>query len=712
MNWRRWIRPGLAATFLVALLAVFVRDGGIERDLTDRVTAALLADGQSWATVEVSARDVTIRGRAPSTESQETAVRLAARVGGVRHAANGADLLPIVSPYVWSARRDGRSLRLSGNVPSEGGRAAVLAAARRALPEAEIHDEMALARGAPAAFNATTTFSLARLGDLFEGTATLTDATLAVSGTAIDAAAYDRAGTAFAEDLPAAVSLGPVNVLPARADPFVWSADFDGKSVNLAGFVPNDIVRQTLLATLRATLPGVAIDDGTAIASGEPAGFAGAATFAVAALEHLKSGGATLDGLALDVSGDARSVDDHEALLSSLAGPFPKGMTVVASEVTAASVSPYWWRAEKADGAVTLSGYVPTAAARDDAAATARTLFDGAAAVENRIRVATGEPRMDWIGAINFAMGELAGLERGSVTVGDKTYEIEGEARSGDAYAAIAGTNAKTLPASLELKRAEVTPPGVSPYRFVAERRGGGLVISGHVPDEASREAIFAAAHHKFGAVEIVGDLIYASGAPAGYVDAVSAALQVLSRVAGGRAEIADAALSVSGFVFQPAAVDDIADTIAGALPDGFAVAENTLATRQGGQPVAAERCSELLRAALKTGRIEFDGNKAGIAGDSYGLLDRVSASVARCPDASIEVGAHSDSEGSSSRNRDRTQARAEAIVDFLVNAGVKRERLSAVGYGESNPIADNGTAEGKAANRRIEFSVELPGGG
>ena len=89
-----------------------------------------------------------------------------------------------------------------------------------------------------------------------------------------------------------------------------------------------------------------------------------------------------------------------------------------------------------------------------------------------------------------------------------------------------------------------------------------------------------------------------------------------------------------------------------------------------------------------------------------------MSATVARCPDANIEVGAHSNSEGSTSRNRDRTQARAEAIVDYLVNAGVRRERLTAVGYGEDNPIADNDTDEGKAANRRIEFAVELPGGG
>ena len=58
------------------------------------------------------------------------------------------------------------------------------------------------------------------------------------------------------------------------------------------------------------------------------------------------------------------------------------------------------------------------------------------------------------------------------------------------------------------------------------------------------------------------------------------------------------------------------------------------------------------------------------------------------------------------------TQARAEAIVDYLVDAGVERERLKAVGYGEDKPVAENSTKVGKAANRRIEFTVAIPEGG
>ncbi len=108
---------------------------------------------------------------------------------------------------------------------------------------------------------------------------TLTDSTLAVNGTAASAEGYADARAAFAEQLPAAINLGPIDVLPARADPFVFSADFDGKGVTLVGFVPNDIVHKTLVATARATLPGAPISDTVVVASGDPPGFAEAASF-------------------------------------------------------------------------------------------------------------------------------------------------------------------------------------------------------------------------------------------------------------------------------------------------------------------------------------------------------------------------------------------------------------------------------------------------
>jgi OOP family OmpA-OmpF porin len=318
---------------------------------------------------------------------------------------------------------------------------------------------------------------------------------------------------------------------------------------------------------------------------------------------------------------------------------------------------------------------------------------------------------MDWIGGVKFAISELARLGHGTVSLGDKTFSIEGEAATPEAFADILAMNGATLPASLELDGADVHPPKVSPYRFTAELAAARVELTGYAPSDKDRQDILDTAQRKFGKVEIVDNLVFGSGAPDDFLDAVSTSLQAVARLGSGSAEIVDNEVKIAGSAYYPSAADEVASSTEDALPKGFKATMN-IVTRQDGQPVPPVRCRDLLQDALQRGRIEFVANKAEITGDSFGLLDRVAATIARCPDTRIEVAAHTDSAGSTSKNRDLTQSRAEAIVDYLVDAGVKRERLTAIGYGETKPIADNGTSDGKVANRRVEFTVELPEGG
>ena len=710
MNWKRWARPGLALTLVVAAVAVIAENGPVERDIDGRVTAALAAQGLTWASVSASARDVTIRGVAPSPDAQQLALNLAAGVPGVRAVSDGSTLLPIAAPFVWIARRDGGTVTLSGSVPSEGARAAILAAARRALPDAEIRDTMSLARGAGSSFNAGASFALARLASLVQGSVTLSDGTLAVSGTAASAAAYAAVRAAVAEP-PGGVTLGPAEILPQRADPFVFSATFDGKALALVGYAPNEVVHGALLATAHATLPGVPVTDTVAIASGAPSGFAELASFSVAALDRLSQGGITLDGLNLDVSGTARSVDDYEALLSSLSHDLPAGAKLVSAAIAPAAASPYFWEADRSEQSVTLAGYVPSPQNHDDVLAAAHAAFPGLTLVD-RIRIAAGEPRMDWIGAVKFALSELVNLAMGKVTISDQTLSVQGEAASAESYTAMLAQNSKTLPASLALGTTDVKPPRVTPYTFIIARQGSGVMLSGYAPDAATRDAIVAAAKAKFGEAGVSGELAFGNGAPDSFADAVDAALEVASRMAGGHVALSDNQMTAAGFLYQPGALDEITDRLSVSLPNGFAADTTALETRQDDQPVSLDDCHGLLTDVLQTGRISFDGAQADIANDSLGLLDRVAAVVARCPDTDVQVSAYSDSQGSASKNRDRTQARADAIVDFLVFAGIKRERLTSVGNGEDHPIADNGTPEGRAQNERVEFSLSAAGGG
>ncbi len=709
-NWRRWVRPGLAATIVLAVLAVVLRTGAVERDLAAKVSERLLAGGYDWATVTVSGRSVEIGGVAPTPEVQEEALATSAAVGGVASVTNNSGLLPVASPYEWSARRSGRKVTLLGSVPSEATRNAVLAVARRALPDAEILDETRLARGASKTFNAATAFALERLANLSEGQVTMTDGTLSVAGTAATAEGFAEARLAFKESMPGGVTLGPVDILPARVDRFVWSASLDDVSLTLAGYVPNEVAKSTLVAAAEALNPGVPIIDNMNIASGEPEGFTEAASFAIQALGKLEEGGVMLDGLTLDIAGTARSVDDYELVVSGIGGTLPPGVEIVANAITPAPVSDYGWTGTREGDTVTLSGYVPSLDGRAEVKALARNLFAGVSVVDD-VKIASGEPKIDWIGATKFAMEQLAELKSGVAKVEGVTYSIHGEAANSDAYLALTEANARRLPASLALAESDVSPPLVSPYTLSLSHTADGLVLAGYAPSEDDRHALVEAAHDQFGAASIKDEIGFAGGAPDDLVAGATGAMKVAARLAGGHFAIIDSIIEIDGTTSHDRARQRIDEIAAELIPDTFKTRVN-IVTRQIGQPLDAAGCRDRLKLALSDGNIEFDKGETQISVDSYPLLDRVTGILMRCPGSAVEVGGHSDSDGSEENNLQLTQARAEAVVDYLVDAGVKFERLTAKGYGESQPIADNTTEEGKAANRRIAFTIDPPGNG
>ena len=105
--------------------------------------------------------------------------------------------------------------------------------------------------------------------------------------------------------------------------------------------------------------------------------------------------------------------------------------------------------------------------------------------------------------------------------------------------------------------------------------------------------------------------------------------------------------------------------------------------------------------------KIQFASGKAVIQPISYRVLDQVAAVLQAHSDLDhVEVQGHTDNLGSAANNTRLSQARAEAVVKYLVDKGVDSKRLVAKGYGPDVPIADNATREGRDKNRRVEFKV------
>ena len=119
----------------------------------------------------------------------------------------------------------------------------------------------------------------------------------------------------------------------------------------------------------------------------------------------------------------------------------------------------------------------------------------------------------------------------------------------------------------------------------------------------------------------------------------------------------------------------------------------------------AALDCQQQLDEKLEGQRIHFEFARTKLDESSYPLLDEIALIAKRC-EVAIEVTGYTDSRGHPAHNQMLSRERAASVLAYLVEQGVPGDRLSAVGMGDQNPIADNGTLEGRRANRRIEFTA------
>lgn len=103
---------------------------------------------------------------------------------------------------------------------------------------------------------------------------------------------------------------------------------------------------------------------------------------------------------------------------------------------------------------------------------------------------------------------------------------------------------------------------------------------------------------------------------------------------------------------------------------------------------------------------VNFEFGKSSLTPEAYPILVNAVQVLLSNPDMKVEIQGHTDIIGSESFNQKLSEQRAETVKRFLVAKGVEASRLSTVGFGFSNPISDNKTAEGRGLNRRIEFKV------
>ena len=105
-------------------------------------------------------------------------------------------------------------------------------------------------------------------------------------------------------------------------------------------------------------------------------------------------------------------------------------------------------------------------------------------------------------------------------------------------------------------------------------------------------------------------------------------------------------------------------------------------------------------------GNVTFATNKANITPNFMPTLDKVAATLVEFKDTTITVSGHTDNVGNAAYNQDLSRARAGSVANYLSSKGVAGNRISPVGYGMSQPVADNGSDAGRSQNRRVEITI------
>ena len=135
--------------------------------------------------------------------------------------------------------------------------------------------------------------------------------------------------------------------------------------------------------------------------------------------------------------------------------------------------------------------------------------------------------------------------------------------------------------------------------------------------------------------------------------------------------------------------------------PDTPGIKENK------GCPEIKAEVKQLFKKALNG--IQFETGKSKIKGkSSFAILDDVVKVMQENPAYKLNIGGHTDNVGNSEKNMQLSKERAASVRDYLISKGVEESRLASAGYGDTQPVADNKTAKGRAENRRVAFVVEF----
>ncbi len=494
---------------------------------------------------------------------------------------------------------------------------------------------------------------------------------IVISGVVLSAPGRDKALLAIGQMDGARAALDRTRPLET-VHPFALKMERKGLRVTLEGDIPPGGERDRLRKEL--IVQGLEIIDHSRYAEGAPAVFPELAGFAARRLAEMDPGVAMLSDNALSLMGDALPEIDLQKLIAAAKSP-PEGARIEKMEIYPPRVSPYGWSAARKGKLIALEGFVPSGEARAHVIEKAGRIAAGAA-VSDAMRIGSGAPPGDFLGAVDVALAELGKLASGKVALNDASLSVEGAGRTNVLAATIEEDAKANLPRGFSLTKIEVSDGAASPYVFAATLKDGTLTLTGYVPDAAARDEIRAAA--KKGAA-VTDELKLADGAPKDFARAVAAALPALERLSSGALIFSGSGVALKGEAPFAGVAADIGPRLASALPQGFASAAQ-LTARDPGPPLETPDLQKAINDALAKMPPLFDGPNATLSDSATPALDALAALLPRGRGARFEIIGHVGGPGIEEVNRALAKQKAQVVIDRLTALGVDPANLAPVG--------------------------------
>lgn len=544
---------------------------------------------------------------------------------------------------------------------------------------------------------------------------------LTLSGEAPSEAIRFRALSTVSTVVAAERVIDEVSVAPSMdiaAPRFSLEILRNGLDVSMIGLVPASTETADIVARIEAIDPEMSVVDMLETASHPvPFGWEQAVSYGLDALALVSSSKVSVAADQVEVTGLAQSERERDEIRDKLVRDRPRGLiTAINISAPRPVITPFTLRFVLDD-----EGGRFDACSADTLEARTTILRAGRAAGATGVLdcpIGLGSPTPRWQNGAVESLRAIGQLGAGSVTMADTDISlIVPNSVTPEAFDRAVGELENRLPDVFSLQTTRLppseddTPTSDDDAReFTASRSPeGGVNLRGRLVDDRLRDAVRSLAQAEFGLPAVQMNARIDPDLPEGWPVRALLAIDVLAVLEHGEVRVRPDRIDIRGVSGDSAASDRISRKVVDKLGRG-AVFNLDIAYDERFDPVAMQptpaRCERWIKEVLDEQQITFDPGSASVVAGAARVLDKIAEIVIECGRLEMEVAGHTDSQGRLETNMRLSQQRAEAVVAGLLSRGALVSDFQAKGYGPEFPIADNSTAEGREANRRIEIRL------